>query len=123
MFVPSSEVAAGFGTLVANSGTQGWTHTIQVNGEDAVRIDGLATPHTSNADYRFTYTALGNWTITNTPLASTSRAFDYDGPDLQISISGPNPVYATNARFEILKDIVAASTDLPADFRARIANL
>ena len=122
VFVSAETIANGFGTLPANSGTASWIHTVQVNGEDAVRISGFGIPHSSDADYEFTFTALGSWTLTGSNRDTTSAGLRYNGRDLYIGISGLNPVYATNARIEIFKDIVASSSDFN-DFKSKIANL
>ena len=122
IFVSADTIANGFGTLPANSGTASWIHTIQVNGEDALRINGFGIPHTGDADYEFTFTALGSWSLTGSNRDSTSSGLRYNGRDLYIGISGLNPIYATNARIEILKDIVASSTDFN-DFKSKMANL
>ena len=122
LFVPASTIAAGFGALPANSGTAGWIHTIQVNGVDALRIDASAIPHTSDADYEFNYTALGDWTLTSATRDTTSSGLTYNGRDLYISISGDNEIYATNARIEIFKQLVADATNF-TDFKNMIARL
>ena len=87
LFVPASTIADGFGTLPANSGTARWTHTIQVNGEDALRINASAIPHSSDADYEFDYTALNGWTNTGVARFTTSRGLRYNGGDLIIPTS------------------------------------
>ena len=120
--VPASTIATGFGALPANSGTAGWIHTIQVNGVDALRVDASAIPHTSDADYEFNYTALGDWTLTSATRDTTSSGLTYNGRDLYISISGDNEIYATNARIEIFKQLVADATNF-TDFKNMIARL
>ena len=122
LFVPASDIATGFGALPPSSGTASWTHTLQVNGEDAVRVDASGVPHANDADYIFTYTALNDWVIQNTPLASTSGGLTYDRSDLFIEVSNNNSVYAVDARIEVLKDLVASATDFD-DLKGKIANL
>ena len=122
LFVSAATVASGFGTLPANSGTAGWIHNIQVNGQSALRIDASAVTHAADADYEFNYTALNGWSLAGNARDTTSRALRYNGPDLVIPITGPNGVYATDARIEILKDIIAASTDFN-DFQNKVTNL
>ena len=84
VFVSADTIANGFGTLPANSGTASWIHTVQVNGEDAVRISGFGIPHSSDADYEFTFAALGPWTLTGSSSDSTSAGLRYNGRDLFI---------------------------------------
>ena len=122
LFVPTQTIANGFGNLPASSGTASWIHTIQINGVNALTINATAVTHAADADYEFNYTALGDWSLVGDARVTTSRGLTYNGPDLIVPVRGPNSVYATDARIEIFKQIVSASTSFN-DFRTNIANL
>ena len=122
LFLSAETIANGFGTLPANSGTARWTHTIQVDGSDAVRVDGFGIPHSSNADYEFTFTALHAWTLTGSNRDTTTSGLRYNGRDLFIGVSGSNFGDAASVRLDILKGLTAASSDFN-DFKGKVARL
>ena len=123
LFLSTADIAASFGALTANGRTTTRTFVLQANGVDAVSITAHGIPHTSDADYEFNFTALGSNTLISPARFEQSSGLTYNDIGVFVQISHTNPIYATDARFEVLKEIVAASTDLPEDFRNRIANL
>ena len=115
-------IAAGFGTLPSGGRFVTRTFDLSVNGQVAIRVTAHGIPHTSNADYEFSYAAMNGWTLTNSPLASTSRGLSYDGPDIFVDVSNTNSVYATQAQLDVLKQAFAAATSFD-DVKSIIANL
>ena len=122
LFLSAETIANGFGTRPANSGTSRWTHTIQVDGSDALRVDGVVIAHSSDADYEFTFTPLHAWTLTGSNRDTTSSGLRYNGRDLFIGVSGSNFGDATRVRLDILKELTAASSDFN-DFKGKVARL
>ena len=88
----------------------------------ALTINASAVTHAADADYIFNYTVSGGWTLLSGAQETTSRPLTYSGRDLIIRVRNTNPVYATNARIEIFKEMVAASTSF-SDFQSKIVNL
>ena len=115
--IPSQTIHDAIGTTLNNPD---WTTTLQVNGEDAVRVDVDAqfSPVNGN-DFHFTYTALNDYEIVGTPPVDIhSGPGRYSGPDVTVVVRHE----ADYLRIELFKQIVASSSDFN-DFKSKIANL
>ena len=122
LLLSTQDIAAGFGALPSGGRFVTRTFDLSVNNQVAIRVTAHGIPHTSNADYEFSYAAMNGWTLTNSPLASTSRGLSYDGPDIFVDVSNTNSVYATQAQIDVLKQAFAAATSFD-DVKSIIANL